>query len=82
MGKMKEIYEMVQDGTSELFIDAYKHALANSALGFTYNYKFYDMIKARAVVSLIKKAENEYEDYIESQAEMHNEFINEIARGK
>ena len=24
MGKMKEIYEMVQDGTSNIFIDAYK----------------------------------------------------------
>lgn len=82
MGKMKEIYEMVQDGSSELFIDSYKHAVANNDLGFTYNFKFYDMIKARAIVKLIKQAQKEYNDMIESQAEMHAEWQAEIRRGK
>ena len=82
MGKMKQIYEWVQDGTAELFIDAYKHALANGALGFTYSYIWYDMIKAKAIVKTIKKAEKEYIDHIEAQAEMYNEFMNDIARGK
>ena len=82
MGKMKQIYEWVQDGTSELFIDAYKHALANGALGFTYDYIWYDMIRAKAVVSVIKKAQEDYNDYIESQADLHAEWQAEIARGK
>ena len=39
MGKMKEIYEMVQDGTAALFIDAYRNARIHNELGFTYDYR-------------------------------------------
>ena len=41
MGEMKRIYEMVQDGTSLAFIDAYKKVIINNAatnnnvIGFT-----------------------------------------------
>ena len=56
MGKIKEIYEMVQDGTADLFIDAYKNARIHNELGFTYDYRYYDVAKARAIVSLIQKA--------------------------
>ena len=45
MGKMKYIYGMIQDGTSTLFVDAYNHAKINNELGFTYDYKYYDMKK-------------------------------------
>ena len=72
---MKEIYEMVQDGTSEIFIDAYKHARINNALGFTYNYRFYDIIKAKAVIKLINQATNEYNNHIDRQAELHQASI-------
>ena len=72
---MKEIYEMVQDGTSEIFIDTYKHARINNALGFTYNYRFYDIIKAKAVIKLINQATNEYNNHIDRQAELHQASI-------
>ena len=82
MGKMKEIYEMVQDGTSDIFIDAYKHARINNALGFTYNYRFYDIIKAKAVVELIKQAQKDYDNNLVDQIESYYEWQTEIARGK
>ena len=82
MGKMKEIYEMVQDGTSDIFIDAYKHARINNALGFTYNYRFYDIIKAKAVVELIKQAQKDYDNNLVDQIESYYEWQTKIARGK
>jgi hypothetical protein len=82
MGKMKEIYEMVQDGSSDIFIDAYKNAVISKALGFTYNYRFYDMIKAKAMVALIEKAQVDYNEHIDHQAEMYAEWQAEIRRGK
>ena len=75
MGKIKEIYEMVQDGTSAIFIDIYKHAKINNELGFTYNYRYYDIIKARAIVLLIKQATKEYDIYIDRQAELDQASI-------
>ena len=82
MGKMKEIYEMVQDGTSDIFIDAYKHAKINNALGFTYNYRFYDIIKAKAVVKLIKQTQKDYDNHLVDQIENYYEWQAEIAKGK
>ena len=82
MGKMKEIYEMVQDGTSDIFIDAYKHARINNALGFTYNYRFYDIIKAKAIVELIKQAQKDYDNHLVDQIESYYEWQSKIARGK
>ena len=79
---MKLIYEMVQNGTSQAFIDAYKKARINNALGFTYNYIFYDIVKARAYVSVIKKAEKEYEDHLMDRLEDYYEWEAEIARGR
>jgi hypothetical protein len=69
MGKIKEIYEMVQDGTADLFIDAYKNARIHNELGFTYDYRYYDVAKARAIVSLIQKATIEYDRHIDIQAD-------------
>jgi hypothetical protein len=82
MGKMKEIYEMVQDGTAELFIDAYKHARINDAVGFTYNYKFYDIIKAKAMIKLIKQEEKEYDNQLVDQIESYYEWQSEVERGR
>tara|TARA_R110000824_G_scaffold20142_5_gene76458 strand:+ start:856 stop:1104 length:249 start_codon:yes stop_codon:yes gene_type:complete len=82
MGKMKEIYEMVQDGTSDIFIDAYKHARINNAIGFTYNYRFYDIIKAKSIVELIKQAQKDYDNHLVDQIENYYEWQAEIARGK
>tara|TARA_R100000697_G_scaffold22085_1_gene29574 strand:+ start:43 stop:291 length:249 start_codon:yes stop_codon:yes gene_type:complete len=82
MGQMKRIYEMVQDGSADLFKDAYKLARLNNEIAFTFNYKTYDMATARAMLSLIAKAEDDYDDWVDSQAEMHVGWRAEIARGK
>ena len=82
MGKMKLIYEMVQNGTSQAFIDAYKKARINNELGFTYDSTFFDIIKARAIVSVINKAEKQYDEHIDDMAEAQAEWEAEIARGK
>lgn len=79
---MKYIYGLVQDGTSTLFVDAYNHAKINNELGFTYDYKYYDMIKARAMVILIKQEEEKYDKHIDAQAEHYFEWQAEIAKGK
>tara|TARA_R100001510_G_scaffold56996_1_gene63744 strand:+ start:1258 stop:1497 length:240 start_codon:yes stop_codon:yes gene_type:complete len=79
MGQMKEIYCMVQDGSAEQFKDAYKKALINNEITFMYGGKHYDILKAKSIVRLINRAE---EDYIEHQAEMHAEWEAEIRRGK
>ena len=79
MGQMKEIYCMVQDGSAEQFKDAYKKALINNEITFMYGGKHYDIIKAKSIVRMINKAE---EEYIEHQLEMHAEWQAEIARGK
>ena len=79
---MKLIYEMVQNGTSQAFIDAYKKARISNALGFTYNYIFYDIVKARAYVEIIKKAEKAYEDHLMDRLEDYYEWEAEIARGR
>ena len=72
---MKLIYEMVQNGTSQAFIDAYKQAKINNAIGFTYDFIFYDIVKARAYVLVIKKAEKEYDKHIDRQAELDQAAI-------
>lgn len=82
MGKMKQIYEMVQDGSAEIFKSAYKEALANDEVGFTFNYVYYDMVKARAMLSQIEIADRQYDEWVDHQAEMHAEWKAEIARGK
>ena len=67
---MKLIYEMVQNGTSQAFIDAYKQARINNAIGFTYDFIFYDIVKAKAYVAVIKKAEKDYDKHIDRKAEL------------
>ena len=81
MGEMKRIYEMVQDGTSLAFIDAYKKVIINNAaannnvIGFTYDGVYYDLMKARAIISILKTAEKEYDMYIDRQAELDQASI-------
>ena len=82
MGKMKMIYEMVQDGSADLFLETFKNARINNAVGFTFNYKYYDVIKARSIASIIKKAQKEYDDHLESQIESYYEWQSEIEKGR
>ena len=72
---------MVQDGTSLAFIDAYKKVIINNAaannnvIGFTYDGVYYDLMKARAIISILKTAEKEYDMYIDRQAELDQASI-------
>lgn len=75
MGKMKLIYEMVQNGTSQAFIDAYRKAKLTNAIGFTYDFIFYDIIRAKAFVLVIKKAEQDYNKHIDRIAELDQAAI-------
>ena len=72
---MKLIYEMVQNGTSQAFIDAYKKAKVTNAVGFTYDFIFYNIVKAKAYVSVIKKAEKDYDKHIDRKAELDQASI-------
>tara|TARA_R100001086_G_C11799615_1_gene248511 strand:- start:768 stop:1007 length:240 start_codon:yes stop_codon:yes gene_type:complete len=79
MGQMKEIYGMIQDGSAKEFINAYRKAVINNDITFMFANKHYDIVKAKSIVRMINKAE---EEYIEHQLEMHAEWQAEIARGK
>ena len=82
MGKMKWIYGMVQDGTSNAFLDAYKKARINNSMGFTYDGKFIDIVQAKAICNQIDKATKEYDKHIDEMAERHFDMLHDIARGK
>ena len=58
------------------------NAKTNDALGFTYNYKFYDIIKAKAMVDLIKQAQKDYDNQLIDQVEDYYEYQADIKRGK
>ena len=75
MGKMKWIYTMVQDGTSQAFIDAYRKAKLTNALGFTYDFIFYDIVKAKAIILTIKIAEKEYDKHIDIRFEQERRYL-------
>ena len=49
---------------------------------YNYDYKYYDIATARAIISLINKAQKDYDEFIEHEAEMHAEWQAEIMRGK
>ena len=81
MGKMKRVYEMVQNGTSLAFIDAYRKVVINNTanndhvIGFTYDGIYYDLMEARAIVSILQVAEKEYNMHIDRQAELEQSYI-------
>ena len=82
MGNMKWIYTMVQEGNSNAFLDAYKKARINNSMGFTFDDKFIDIIKGKAICNEIKKATKEYDKHIDEMAERHFELLHDIVRGK
>jgi len=71
MGKMKWIYQMVQDGTSEQFIKAYLQARLNDKQEFIFDSKLISIQKGRSIMREIKKADIEYNKYIDIQAELN-----------
>lgn len=69
MGQMKWVYSLAQDGRLEEYMKVYYKNLANNCAGFTYDGKFLTMVRATAVLKLLKDADKEYQEHIDQQAE-------------
>ena len=72
MGKMKWIYQMVQDGTAEDFIKAYLQARLKDKQEFMFDSQLISIQKGRSIMREIKKADALYNEYIDAQAEMYD----------
>ena len=75
MGKMKWIYQMVQDGTSEEFIKVYLQARAQDKQEFIFDSQVIDIQQGRSIMREIRKADKEYSQYIDRQAELYQASI-------
>ena len=82
MGQMKWIYQMVQDGTIVVFKHLYNNAVKHNLDSFIFESKSIDVMFAKAIIDLAIKAEKEYDQWIDEQAEAQAEWEAEIARGK
>ena len=82
MGKMKWIYNIVQNGDSDMFLDAYKKARFENSIGFTFDNKFIDVIQGKAICNEIKKAEKEYDKHIDEIAMNHVDLLHDIVKGE
>ena len=69
MGQMKWIYSLAEDGRLEEYAQVYYTNLANNCAGFTYDGKFLTMVRATAVLKLLKDASVKYNSYLEEQAD-------------
>lgn len=69
MGQMKWIISLAEDGRLEEYMKVYYENLANNCAGFTYDGKFLSMVRATAVLKLLKEASSKYNSYLEEQAE-------------
>ena len=75
MGKMKWIYQMVQDGTSEEFIKVYLQARLQDKQEFIFDSQVIDIQQGRSIMREIRKVDKEYNVYIDEQAQ-----INEMSK--
>ena len=74
MGKMKWIYQMVQDGTSEEFIKQYLQAKLQDKDGFVFDSQFIDIKQGRSIMREMQKANKEYDTYIDKQANKEQKY--------
>ena len=82
MGQMKWNYQMVQDGTIVVFKHLYNNAVKHNLDSFIFESKSIDVMFAKAVIDLAVKAEEEYDQWIDDQAEAHAEWQAEILMGR
>jgi|TARA_R110000787_G_scaffold21081_5_gene62671 hypothetical protein len=75
MGKMKWIYQMVQDGTSEDFIKEYLKAKLEDKQEFIFDSQNIDIQQGKSIMRQIRKATREYDYHIDAQAELHQKYI-------
>lgn len=69
MGQMKWVYSLAQDGRLEEYMTMYYKNLAANSAGFTYDNKFLTMVRATAVLKLLKDADKKYQEHIDQEAE-------------
>ena len=75
MGKMKWIYQMVQDGTSEDFIKIYLEAKLQGRQEFIFDSQTISILQGKSIMREIRKVDKEYNVYIDEQAQ-----INEMSK--
>jgi len=68
MAKMKWIYQMVQDGTFEVFKLVYNHAKKNNEESFKFDNKEFDLLLAQAIIQIGEQSTNEYDTHVDQQA--------------
>ena len=68
MGKMKWIYQMVQDGTFDVFKLIYNQAKSNNEKSFMFDSKEFDILLAQAIIQIGDKATIEYDQHIDQQS--------------
>ena len=71
MGKMKWIYQMVQDGTSEDFIKVYLQAKLQDKQEFIFDSQTISILQGKSIMREIRKVDKEYNEYIDTRAEMY-----------
>lgn len=68
MAKMKWIYQMVQDGTFDVFKLNFKLAKDNNLKSFTFDGKEFDLLLAQAIIQVGNQATHEYDQHVDQQA--------------
>tara|TARA_A100001201_G_scaffold2780_2_gene6924 strand:+ start:1806 stop:2072 length:267 start_codon:yes stop_codon:yes gene_type:complete len=71
MAKMKWIYQMVQDGTFDVFKTLYNNALDNNLKSFIFDNREFDLTLAKAIINVGEQASVEYDQHIDQQALEH-----------
>lgn len=65
---MKWIYQMVQDGTFDVFKLVCKHAKNNNEKSFKFDNKEFDVLLAEAIITVGEQATFEYDTHIDKQS--------------
>ena len=68
MAKMKWIYQMVQDGTFDIFKLNYKQAKNTNSKSFIFDDQEFDLILAQAIIQVGEQATHEYDQHVDKQA--------------
>ena len=68
MAKMKWIYQMVQDGTFDVFKTLYNNALDNNLKSFIFDNMEFDLLIAKAKIQVGEQETHEYDHHEDKQA--------------
>jgi hypothetical protein len=68
MAKMKWIYQMVQDGTFDVFKLNFKLAKDNNLKSFIFDDKEFDLLLGQAIIQVGEQATHEYDQHVDKQS--------------